>query len=231
MDKKPRKFNPTFTSAEEMASWVRDGDFEAAKGIAQSLMFFLSAMAENREAQQAVKKAGVPWIGNDFARLIVERLGDDPKVDKEAQANLDELIKSRRCQRDELERAFEKVKAGASTKGKSGKTGYELFAKVLVPNKPSKPQHQERWLAAVADENLTSSTKKGYQQVADFVNALVDENNKIMKEAEDGKRASIGGYHLGAPFRKITRDQLEKAHRKFKPEIDKAKGITRHRMK
>ena len=232
MREPPKKFNPTITTSTEIAQWTRAGDFEEAKNIAVQLALFLNAMAENKDAQQAVCKSGVPWIGADIAYLIAERLLVDPKVNKEAQKELFDLIKAgHREGSGQLELAAKKARTPANTEGKTAKTGAELFAKVLVPNKPTKRQFEERWIAAVADLNLTRTTKKEYQRVADLINCLVDKNKEIETEWKSGKRKNYEGWHPNVPKRKITRDQLEKTHLKFKDEIDKTNGITRNRMK
>lgn len=227
-----KKFNPTRTTTKQTAQWIRLGDFEEAKNVAEQLAFFLNAMVANKDAQQAVMENGVPWIGADIASLIAERLLDDPKINKEARRELSDLIKAgHREGSEKLELAAKKARAPANTRGKTTKTGAELFAKVLVPNKPIKRQFEERWLAAMADLNLTGTTKREYQRVADFINHLVDEKKKIEAEWKIGKRKNYEGWHPNVPKRRITRDQLEKAHLKFKDEIDTTNGITRHRIR
>ncbi len=112
-------------------------------------------------------------------------------------------------------------------RGKSTKSGLELFSKVLVPNKPTKPQSEARLLAWMADRNLKAQTKKEYKRVTLFINNWIDKNNKIFEDWKASKRDDMAEFHPACPKRKITHNQLEKAHRKYRSQIDKANGIHR----
>ena len=195
--KKLVKFNPHYLTSTEIVDWIRAGDIEEAKELATHVAYFLSSLAENESAKQALIGAGVFWIGTDSAKLIAEKL----------------LAKA------------------SSVKGKSTKSGAELFAKVLVPNKPTKRQFEARWIAAVADLNLNGASKNEFESVAAFINGVIDKNNKILGDFKSGARKDLEDYSPGIPKRKISRDQLEKSYRKFKPEIDKINGIKKHILK
>jgi hypothetical protein len=231
--KRPDKFNPCDTTTAKVCDWIRAGDFEEAKKTAHLLATFLLSLAQNKAAQQELIKAGVWWIGKDMAELIAEGLLADPKINKKAQENFHNLIKAgHRKGSDELKNAIEKLRdEPAATKGKTRKTGAELFAKVLVPNKPIKRQFEARWIAAVAYRNLENNTKEEYRRVATVINGVIDKNNQLIADWKQGKSKDITGYSPAIPKRIITPDQLEKNYRKFKTEIDRTNGKTIHRIK
>ncbi len=175
--------------------------------------------------------AGVPWIGAESAKLISEKLLADPALNKEAQLEIKELAKSGVViDQDKLASAVKKLKFKTVAKGKTNKSGAELFAKVLVPNKPIKNQFQARLIAALANINLHTTTKSEYQRVAKFLNQLIEANNKIYSNFKSGDRDDLEGYSPALPKRIVTPSQLEKDYRKFKPEIDRFNGINTHRI-
>jgi hypothetical protein len=231
MSKSPKgtvKFVPCEITEAKQIEWIRAGDIEAAKELANNLAQFLHGVAENKEVRLAIAKAGIWPIGAETAKFISEMLLSDPYINKEAQQKFQELIKAgHRKGSGELTEAIAKLKATADMmKGKSTQSGVERFAKILVPNKPTKRQSEALWLASVADLNLKSKTKPEYKRVTAFVNALIDNNKKLLEDWKNGKRADRGDFSPSIPRRRITVDQLEKAHRKFIPDIEKAKGIT-----
>lgn len=230
------KFNPHELTTADVANWIREGDFEQAKEVAKNLAFFLLQLSESKEAQQALMKAGMSWIGSDIAKLISERLLDDPSINREAQQRFNELIKAgHKKGSPELDRAHQKLKAKPDLTGKTTKTGAELFAKLLVPNKTTKRQFEARWIASCVEMNIIGNSKAEFKRIANELNARIEQNNKIMDDWKIGKRDEYFGWLPGLPKRTVTPDQLAKDYRKYKSDIetanDKAQRITRHRIK
>lgn len=230
------KLNPHETTTADTANWIREGDIEQAKEAAKSLALFLHQLSENKEAQRALMKSGVPWIGSDIAKLISERLLDDPSVNKLAQQKVVDLIKAGREKGSpEFDAAIQKLREKPNVKGKSKKSGVELFAKVLVPNKPTKKQFEARWVASVVSMNMKSNSKAEYKRIAAGLNAYIEQNNKIVGEWQSGKRKDLDGWSGALPKRVVTANQIEKDYLKFRADIDttndKAQRITRHRIK
>jgi pyruvate carboxylase len=225
------KFHPSVTTESQLAEWIRAGDFEQAKELAKSLATFLLQLSENKEVQKSMMQAGIMWIGAEQAKLINERLQDDPAINKEAQKEFAELIKKgHRKGSEKLTKALGKIRVKPG-KGKSTKTGAELFAKVLVPNKHTKNQFEARWIATVAKLNIKSASKDEYKRVTEFLNELIDKNNKSFAELKSGKCDGTSGFNPSVPRRRITQDQLANYYREFKPEIDRANGIEKHKIK
>jgi hypothetical protein len=214
------KFDPCDTTDEQLAEWIRAGDIEEAKELAMLLAIFLSQLAENKEVIKAIMMAGIPWIGTARAKIISERLLDNPAFSKEAQKEVSELIKQgHRHGSNQLAKAYEKMRLKPNEmKGKSTKTGAELFAAFLVPNKQSKNHFVERWIASVIPLNPDLTIK----QLTEFINGEIKRNNEA-KEKSKG----WGDYDPSYPKQTITPDRLKKAHAKYKDEIDKARGIHR----
>lgn len=117
-------------------------------------------------------------------------------------------------------------------KGKTSKSGAELFAKFLVPNKPTKRQFEALWLAAVFESSNNGNRKKEFGRIATLINLEIEKNNQIRRNWDSGKRDD-GNYNPSLPKRRITKDQLERAYRKHTEFIQKkndtVNGITRHR--
>lgn len=229
-------FNPHELTTADIVNWIGEGDFEEAKEAGRQLAHFLRQLSENKEAQQTLMKLGICWIGSDVAKLISERLLDDPSINRAAQQKFAELIKAgHKKGSPELATALQNMRAKPDVAGKTTKSGAELFAKVLVPNKHTKRQFEARWIAKFVDVNIKGNSKAEFKRITDFLNGLIDSNNKIMQEWKNGERANCDEYSPAFPKRGVTRDQLEKDYRKFKSGIDAindaAKGISRHRIK
>jgi len=196
---------------------------------------FLDNLAQNKAAQRALYRVRIfTTLGTEELSLIAEKLRDDPSINREAKRKFTEIIQAGYPKKGSEE--FAKARELARTRfkkvnGKRIQSGVELFAQVLVPNKRAKRQLEARLLAYLAAKYLRNTSRKEYMRVASHLNLAIDANNKILADFESGKRGDHEGWNPGVPKRKITPHQLENAHRKFKPEIDKAKGITRHRSK
>lgn len=219
-----------FSTQIQVVEWIKQGDIETAKSQAKIFRTFLGELIENQKAQKALSEAGISFFDVEFARLVYERLLDNPRVDMKAQEDICELIKAgERKGSSKIAEAQARAAKFSPKKGQSSLSGLELFAKFLVPNKPSSYQVEIRWLAETAALNLQSTSKAEYKRVTKLINEAVVENIKIMAEWKAGKRNDLTGWsHF--PKRRITEHQLEVAHRKYKPEIDKKVGITRHRI-
>ena len=196
-----KNFNPCRDlTTEDTANWIRKGDINEAETLAEQLIFFLHALSENVEAQESVMRLGVPWIGVENARLIVESL----------------------------------ARPRSKEKGKAIKSGIELFAKVLVPNKPTKKLFDAIWMATVFYRNRTGNSKSEFKRIATSINLLIDRNNQILSDWKIGKRDDIEGLNPAIPQRRITKDQLERAYREHRLTIenknDAANGIIRNRI-
>jgi len=176
------------------------GDRDQAEQLAAHLRIFLICLAGNVEATQAIVRLGIPWIGMDNARLIVE--------------------------------SIERKKSGK--KGKTTKSGAELFAKFLAPNKPTKRKFEAIWLASVFELKKSGNRKSEFERIATFINLEIEKNNQILRNWNSGKRDD-GNYNPSLPKRRITKDQLERAYREYKGFIqnknDRANGVSRHRIK
>lgn len=230
------KLNPHELTTADAANWIREGDFEEAKQAGRMLALFLHQLSENKEAQRALLKSGISWIGADIAKLISDRLLDDPSVNKLAQQKVVELIKAGREKGSpEFDAAIQKLREKPNVKGKSKKSGVEIFAKMLVPNKQSKQQSEALRIAVIVGMNIDGNNKAEFRRIADTLNTHIDQNNQIMDEWRKGERESCDGWNVALPRRRVTPDQIEKDYRKFKSDIDaandKEKGITRHRIK
>lgn len=67
-------FNPCEINTAQIAEWLKLGDIQEAEQQAQLLALFLSQMAQKKEAQQAIMRLGIGWIGADVAKFIAEKL-------------------------------------------------------------------------------------------------------------------------------------------------------------
>ena len=75
-------FDPSTTTDSKMAEWQKLGDIIEAKQQAQLLAFFLLQMAQNKEAQQAIMRLDIGWIGADVAKFIAKKLLANPCTEK-----------------------------------------------------------------------------------------------------------------------------------------------------
>ena len=221
------QFDPCTVTTENILEWIGNKDFEAAKEQAQRLAYFLLILADNKEAQKAIMKAGVPWIGAEVAKLIADSLLFDPNIDLAAQREA--LALSKKGYTTDSPELADAIKRMRNPQPKNNnqrrKSGAELFATILVPNTTSKSQFNARWIAAVA---LSNADMKIGERVA-FINGHIEANNRILEGWKAGNRDSLEGFRGEIPRRTITEDQLKKACSKFKTEIDNANGI--HRAK
>lgn len=232
-----KNFNPCRDlTTDDRVEWIKAGDIEAAKALAFSLAMFLDSVVNNEEVKLSLRRSGIHWIGSGQAKLIIERLRDDPKINKEAQIEFMELIKAgHKNGSAKLTETIEKLRVQpGATKGKSLKSGVELFAKFLVPNKTTKHQFEAIWLASFVADNQGNS-KSSYEKLANSLNALIEANNQIINDFRSKKRDDLAGYLPALPRRCITKDQLERAYREHKATIQKkndlANGVTRNLIK
>ena len=175
------------------------GDISAAEDVGAQLAIFLSSLAGNKDAQKALLAAGIGWIGDAAAKLIVERL-----------------------------------RAPAHTgKGKTPKSGMDLFAKFLVPGKETLRRQHSRWLSMMVEANTAGNpTNDDYCRVAELCQAVIDANDRIFRTREDGEQSGLDGYDPAIPpksFGIVTKDKLQKAYLSLGAERDRRDGI--HRAK
>ncbi len=176
-----------------------NGDISAAEDVGAQLAMFLSNLAGNKDAQKAMMAAGVGWIGNAAASLIVERL----------------------------------LASAPAGKGKTPKSGIDLFAKFLVPGKTTLRQQYSRWLSTMVEANTTGDpTNEDYRRVAELCQQEIDINDRILRDFKAGHCPSYDGYSPATPpksFGIITKDKLQKAYLSLGAERDRRDGI--HRAK
>lgn len=117
--------------------------------------------------------------------------------------------------------------------GKTAKSGAALFAKFLVPGKPTLRRQYARWLSTMVEANMNGNpTNEDYDRVADICQAAIDANDRIIRAFKDGSRPDADGYNPAIPpksFGIVTKDKLQKAYLGFAAERDKRDGI--HRAK
>ena len=117
--------------------------------------------------------------------------------------------------------------------GKTAKSGAALFAKFLVPGKPTLRRQYARWLSTMVEANTNGNpTNEDYNRVADICQAAIDANDRIIRAFKDGSRPDADGYNPAIPpksFGIVTKDKLQKAYLGFAAERDKRDGI--HRAK
>ena len=117
--------------------------------------------------------------------------------------------------------------------GKTKESGATLFAKFLVPGKPTLRRQYARWLSTMVEANTNGNpTNEDYNRVADICQAAIDANDRIIRAFKDGERPEIEGYDSAIPpksFGIVTKDKLQKAYLGFAAERDKRDGI--HRVK
>lgn len=128
----------------------------------------------------------------------------------------------------------ERLCAPAHTgEGKTPKSGMDLFAKFLVPGKPTLRRQYARWLSTMVEANMNGNpTNEDYDRVADICQAAIDANDRIIRAFKDGSRPDADGYNPAIPpksFGIVTKDKLQKAYLGFAAERDKRDGI--HRAK
>jgi len=116
--------------------------------------------------------------------------------------------------------------------GKTDLSGAAMFAKFLVPGRPSKSKWLTRYLAAIVDVNLGeaasgSLTKKRREEITKSLNESIKKNNELLKAWRQGHANDLRGWNVALPKTIVTEDEVEKAYRAHQQEIQKANGITR----
>ncbi|MDE2599368.1 MAG: hypothetical protein KGL40_07065 [Rhodocyclaceae bacterium] len=98
------------------------------------------------------------------------------------------------------------------------KSGAQLFAKVLVPGKPSKSKFTSRWIAATATMNDVTLTEGKVDEFVDWLNLLIDKNNKafdhlLINGPYDPSDEPEFSFSPAIPKRKVTTSQVAYALR------------------
>lgn len=129
-----------------------------------------------------------------------------------------------------VERLLASAPAG---KGKTPKSGMDLFAKFLVPGKPTLRQQYSRWLSTMVEANtMGDPTNEDYRRVAELCQAVIDANDRILRDFKEGIPPDVDGYDPAIPpksFGIVTKDKLQKAYLSLGAERDRRDGI--HRAK
>ena len=128
----------------------------------------------------------------------------------------------------------ERLCAPAHTgEGKTPKSGMDLFAKFLVPGKATLRRQHSRWLSTMVEANTTDDpTNEDYRRVAELCQAVIDANDRILRDFKEGSRPDVDGYDPAIPpksFGIVTKDKLQKAYLSLGAERDRRDGI--HRAK
>lgn len=220
------KFNPSEQTSAQTIEWIKSGDITEAANLAQNLTSFLHSYAAVRPTLLAL--TGFMMNGEEKRLLAALR---DAKANESIRSALISLTGW--LSADEAELIAQMIgRPAQSTAGKRKLSGIEQFTKILVPGKPTNSQFTQQWLASVVDLNLKGvALKKALPEIVNFLNALIDQNNKIITDWRAKIRDDLSDYNPAVPKRRVTRDQLEKAYRKYKQEIDQANGISRHKIK
>jgi len=101
--------------------------------------------------------------------------------------------------------------------GKNPQSGAQRFAKLLVPNKPSKRFFTARWIAATAKMNNVKITRDE-GDVYDFVvwlNQVIRKNNEYLSNFRNGLREDFGEYSPSIPSGAVTESQVIYAMKRF----------------
>ena len=226
--RKPQKskFNPSSLTSTQTVKWIKEGDIEQASHLAQSLATFLHAYSDARPSLLAL--VGFMVTGDETVLLSALRAARANAPARAALVGLTAWMGT-----EEATLIAEAIARPASkAAGKRTESGIEQIAKMLVPGKPTKSRFSQRWIASVVDLNLDGKAlKKELPNIVQFLNILIDQNNRILTDLSEKKTLNLNGYNPAIPKRHFTKDQLEKAYRATKPEIDKANGVIRQTIR